>query len=164
MSLASFNVLEASAASDLIRPCVDNDAWVNAVVAARPYDCAADAVAVAQAACAAWTPEDLGQALAHHPRIGERAAGSSSEATLSRGEQAGVGITDDAQTRLLEGNRVYEEKFGRVFLIRAAGRDAEEILSELNRRLENSDDQETQEAIDQLGQIAILRLTGVLEG
>ena len=61
--------------------------------------------------------------MAHHPRIGERPTAATTEAAMSRSEQAGVDPADqDVSTALAEGNRAYEEKFGRVFLIRAAGR------------------------------------------
>ena len=45
-----------------------------------------------------------------------------------------------------------------MFLIRAAGRDAEEILAELDRRLANDDATERAETVDNLRQIALLRL------
>ena len=71
------------------------------------------------------------------------------------------GDTDVAR-RLAAGNRAYEERFDRVFIIRAAGRDAAEILEELRRRLDNSDEAERAETIDQLTQIALLRVREVL--
>ena len=43
---------------------------------------------------------------------------------------------------LAEGNREYEKRFDRVFLIRAAGRSSAEILAELHRRLGNDDETE----------------------
>jgi len=64
--------------------------------------------------------------------------------------------------RLAEGNRAYEEKFGHVFLIRAAGRDATEILSELERRLSNDEGTERAETLGALRQIALLRLEQVV--
>lgn len=68
----------------------------------------------------------------------------------------------DVQSRLVDGNRAYEKRFGHVFLIRAAGRSSEEILAALEERLTN--DPETEKAVmaDQLRQIAVLRLQGVL--
>ena len=61
----------------------------------------------------------------------ERSAGSltirdvSHQAELSRREQASIDSTDaDVATRLAAGNRAYEQRFDRVFLIRAAGRSA----------------------------------------
>lgn len=60
------------------------------------------------------------------------------------------------------GNAAYEERFGRVFLIRAAGRSPEQMRAELDRRRANDDESETAEALDQLRQIALLRLEGAI--
>ena len=59
---------------------------------------------------------------------------------------------------LLAGNQAYEEKFGRVFLIRAAGRSRAEILAELHRRLELDPDAELQQVAAELRDIALLRI------
>ena len=68
----------------------------------------------------------------------------------------------DTAARLAACNAAYEERFGRVFLIRAAGRDAEAILAELDRRLGNDDETERAETVDNLRQIALLRLEALL--
>src|SRR5699024_4439609 len=96
-----------------------------------------------------------------HPRIGERAQGSSADAQMSRREQSRLGITDDIQRRLDEGNAAYEAAFGFVFLIRAAGRTAEEILANLEQRMTNTPEVERHIAAEQLREIAVLRLEGV---
>jgi 2-oxo-4-hydroxy-4-carboxy-5-ureidoimidazoline decarboxylase len=74
-------------------------------------------------------------------------------------------MTDaDAATRaaLVEGNRAYEDRFGHVFLIRAAGRASEEMLAELRRRLANDAAAERAEATEQLAQISGLRVRGLV--
>jgi 2-oxo-4-hydroxy-4-carboxy-5-ureidoimidazoline decarboxylase len=71
-------------------------------------------------------------------------------------------VDASAADRLAAGNAAYEERFGRVFLIRAAGRDADEILAELERRLANTDDAERAETVDNLRQIALLRLEALV--
>jgi 2-oxo-4-hydroxy-4-carboxy-5-ureidoimidazoline decarboxylase len=70
----------------------------------------------------------------------------------------------DAGTRtaLLEGNRAYEARFDRVFLVRAAGREPAELLAELHRRLGNDEATERAEVTEQLAQITELRLAGWL--
>jgi 2-oxo-4-hydroxy-4-carboxy-5-ureidoimidazoline decarboxylase len=65
---------------------------------------------------------------------------------------------DDVVGAIAEGNARYEERFGRVFLIRAAGRTPSEMLAELERRLSNDPETETREATAQLAEIALLRL------
>ena len=71
------------------------------------------------------------------------------------------GDADLAQA-LREGNARYEARFGRVFLIRAKGRSGEDILQALRARLENSDAQEVWAALEQLREITLLRLEGVI--
>lgn len=163
MTLEEFNRLGAEEASAMIRPCLDVDRWVRAVVEARPYaDVEACTVAARQAAHP-LRPEEIEAALAQHPRIGERREGASAEARHSRREQAGLGDADAAvEERLAAGNAAYEERFGRVFLIRAAGRDHREILAELERRLRQDPEDELAEVGEQLEQIAALRLEGLL--
>lgn len=163
MNVQEFNALSASEAEQLVRPCLAVPRWIDDVVSGRPYSTVQDAIDTAEASGARLTTAEVDQALAHHPRIGERAEGGSTEARLSRDEQAGLGtVHEDVQTRLARGNVDYEEQFGQVFLIRAVGRSQEEILTELQRRLNNSPEQEAVEVADQLKQIAILRLEGLL--
>jgi 2-oxo-4-hydroxy-4-carboxy-5-ureidoimidazoline decarboxylase len=59
-------------------------------------------------------------------------------------------------------NRRYEERFGHVFLIFASGRSAEEILSELRRRLSNDPAAELEEAKRELRKIALMRLRSLV--
>lgn len=157
--LQEFNRLPADAAAATVRPCLDVERWVNGILQQRPYPDTDALLATARTVADPFTPHEVEEALAHHPRIGERAQGSSAEAEASRGEQLGLNLDDEVQRRLAEGNRAYEQRFGRVFLIRAAGRSSEEILEALETRLEN--DPQTEEAVvaDQLRQIAVLRLS-----
>ncbi len=163
MGLDSFNALDRDAARSALRPCVDIDRWIDAVVDGRPYSDLDEALAAGRLAADPWTEDEIDAALAHHPRIGDRPSGTSAEATLSRSEQAGVDVTDsDVQGALVAGNLAYEDRFGRVFLIRAAGRSSQEILDALNARLLHSPDEELAVVAQQLREIAVLRLEGVL--
>ena len=97
--------------------------------------------------------------MAHHPRIGERASGDGTSVRLSADEQGGLGAAaEGVDAAIARGNEVYEQRFGRVFLVRAAGRDRQQILDELQRRLKNDPQDEAQEAKQQLREIAALRL------
>jgi 2-oxo-4-hydroxy-4-carboxy-5-ureidoimidazoline decarboxylase len=160
-SLTEFNAADRETAAAVVRPCLDIERWVDAVVDRRPYDDLRAVVGVASTAADPFTEEELSAALRHHPRIGERATGASTEASMSRSEQSGVSADAEIQRRLAEGNRAYEERFGHVFLIRAAGRSSEEILAALEERLANSAETEKLIMADQLRQIAVLRLEGI---
>lgn len=133
--------------------------WVDDVAAGGPYPSIAALVEAADAAGASLTDAELDEAVSHHPRIGERAAGGGAADRLSAAEQAGVDPAGEGvDAAIARGNEVYEHRFGRVFLIRATGRGRQEILDELQRRLKNDEADEADEAKAQLRQIAALRL------
>ena len=164
MHLEQFNAASRPEAADALRPCLDIRRWIDAVAGARPYSDLEALLAAGRAAADPFTPAEIEAALAHHPRIGERARGSSTEARLSQAEQAGLGEADAAVAEALaEGNRAYEEKFGQVFLIRAAGRSREQILAALNTRLGHTPAEEQAIIGEQLREIAVLRLEGLME-
>lgn len=162
MLLEEFNRADRAGAITALRPCVDVTRWCEHLVDHRPYDSIDSLVAEAARAADPFTAEEIEAAFVHHPRIGERAKGEGEEAALSRSEQSGVDDSDEVQDALREGNRAYEERFGRVFLIRAAGRSAEEILGALRERLHNDDETEAVIVAQQLREIALLRLKGVV--
>ncbi|HUO86001.1 MAG TPA: 2-oxo-4-hydroxy-4-carboxy-5-ureidoimidazoline decarboxylase, partial [Thermoanaerobaculia bacterium] len=109
------------------------------------------------------TAADWLEAFAAHPRIGERAAGESTSARWSAGEQAGAtAAADDVKQAIAAGNRRYEERFGHVFLISAAGRSGSEILAALERRLANEPQRELHEAAAEQAAITRLRLERLL--
>ncbi len=163
MRLEELNAMTAAEADAALRPCVDIDSWVDALVAGRPYDAVADVLAVADLQARTWSPAEVEKALADHPRIGERHAGSGASAAMSRGEQSGVDPHDaEVQRRLAEDNAAYEDRFDRIYLVRAAGRSAEEILELLEQRLTNDPDTELAVTAGQLREIAVLRLEGLL--
>ncbi|MFC0582886.1 2-oxo-4-hydroxy-4-carboxy-5-ureidoimidazoline decarboxylase [Micrococcoides hystricis] len=162
MQLSDFNAASEADAIAALKPCLDIERWCAELAAARPFNSMDDLVAAANRAANPLTPAEVDQALSHHPRIGERAEGEHKEATLSRAEQSGLGdLSGDTAEKLAKGNAAYEEKFDQVFLIRAAGRSKEEVLSELERRMNNTAEEESAECADQLRQIAVVRLEGL---
>jgi 2-oxo-4-hydroxy-4-carboxy-5-ureidoimidazoline decarboxylase len=142
---------------ELLLGCLSVPRWADDVLAGQPYADRDALLAAADRAARELTDDELDQALSGHPRIGERGGSQSQQ------EQSGVDPAHgDTAQRLEEGNATYEERFDRVFLIRAAGRDAEEILGELDRRLQNDDATEREETVDNLRQITLLRLEQAL--
>ncbi len=159
MTLEEFNALPEQEATERLRTCLDVQRWIDQVLAGRPYGDDDALLSVARNAAVEMTDDELEAALSRHPRIGEK-AGAGHDAAFSSREQAGVEASD--AERLVEANRAYEARFDRVFLIRAAGRSSGEILAECERRLGNDDEAERAETIEQLTQIALLRLEQVI--
>lgn len=162
-ALAGFNALPGAEATAVLRTCCASSTWAERVAAGRPYATPGALLDAADAASRELSPADVAEALAAHPRIGDRAEGASEEARWSRREQASVADADAGiRDQLRAGNAAYEERFGQVFLIRAAGRGPAEMLAELRRRLGNDPDTERREVLEQLRQITRLRLEGLL--
>ena len=161
MLLTEFNSCTHDVAVRVVKPALDIPRWYDALIAGRPYASIAELTEAAAQVAAPFTTAEIDGALAHHPRIGERAQGESAEAALARKEQSGVDAA--AAEALAAGNRAYEETFDRVFLVRAAGRSADDILALLQQRLGNSPEQELAVIDQQLREIAALRLAGAIE-
>jgi 2-oxo-4-hydroxy-4-carboxy-5-ureidoimidazoline decarboxylase len=156
--LQEFNELDAAQAEAALRGCADVTRWARDLAAARPYAARAQLVGAA-AAHATWSDTELETALADHPRIGEQATGA--RAATSASEQAGV--DGAARAAFVEANRTYEERFGRIYLVRAKGRTGVEMLDLLHERLGHDEATEREVTKQQLSEIALLRLESLIE-
>ncbi|MDN4471829.1 2-oxo-4-hydroxy-4-carboxy-5-ureidoimidazoline decarboxylase [Demequina zhanjiangensis] len=143
--------------------CLRIERWA-AAMAELEFDSMLEMERAAVSIATPLTEAEIDEALAAHPRIGDRAKGEGVEARFSAAEQKASQSPDEAlAARLADLNAQYEERFGRVFLIRAAGRSREEVVAELERRLGNDDHAELAEIADQLRGIALLRLRATYE-
>jgi 2-oxo-4-hydroxy-4-carboxy-5-ureidoimidazoline decarboxylase len=162
VSVDGFNTLPEAEATRRLLTCLNVPRWAEDVAGGRPYSDYAALAARADASAARLSDAELESALDRHPRIGEQ-AGAGHDGEFSSREQAQVDHGDTAVIgALAESNREYEQRFGRVFLIRAAGRSSSEILAELRRRLGNDDATERAETVAALREIALLRLKEVV--
>jgi 2-oxo-4-hydroxy-4-carboxy-5-ureidoimidazoline decarboxylase len=162
VSVDGFNALPEAEATRRLLSCLNVPRWAAEVARGRRYADYAALAAQAESSAAQLSDDELTSALDGHPRIGEQ-AGAGHDAEFSAREQAQVNRNDAAVlAALAEGNREYEQRFGRVFLIRAACRNSSEILAELRRRLGNDDETERAETVAALREIALLRLKDVM--
>jgi 2-oxo-4-hydroxy-4-carboxy-5-ureidoimidazoline decarboxylase len=160
--LNEFNLLPSEDAERRLLACFASQSWAHQVAESRPY---ADVAALLDAAERAWSglaPSDWDEALRGHPRIGERGGGSPA---ASEHEQRGVRAAGAAAlAELADENRRYEARFGHVFLIAAAGKDAGEILEELRGRMGNDPVTEAEVAAAEHRKIARMRLERMMAG
>ncbi|MBB5640786.1 2-oxo-4-hydroxy-4-carboxy-5-ureidoimidazoline decarboxylase [Cryobacterium roopkundense] len=142
--------------------CLAVPRWIDDVMARAPFASTAALLLAAREAATPLSRAEVDEALAGHPRIGDAPRGDSQAARFSRGEQRSADAHDEAlAAAIAEGNRAYEQKFDRVFLIRAAGRSRTQILNELNRRLQLHDEAEVRIVESELRDIALLRLASL---
>ena len=156
-----WNELDAEAAAREILPCCGSHAWAAAVAAQRPFVDAQQLFAASDRIWMALPEPDWREAFDSHPRIGQQHAPSATAQSLSWSsaeQRAAVSPDEAVKLALAEGNRQYEERFGRIFIVCAAGKSAEEILAILNTRMQNTAADELLEAAEQQRQITQLRL------
>ncbi len=161
--LARFNALPRHEAEAALCSCCASRRWIGAVASWRPFSEPADLYVCAAEALARLRWPDVREALAAHPRIGQRATGPGRHAAWSRAEQAGAWDPDERTAdALVAANAAYEARFGHVFLIRATGRTADQMLAAALDRLDH--DESTEQAVvrDELTQIVRLRLDRLL--
>jgi 2-oxo-4-hydroxy-4-carboxy-5-ureidoimidazoline decarboxylase len=158
--LAAFDALsEREAEFELMSVCAA-PVWAAEVASGRPYASLEELLARADEVLAGLAESQVDAALAGHPRIGERAAQLSSRREQSQVATAGAEVLD----ALVEGNREYEERFGHVYLVRADGRSAEELLAVLRDRLRNDPLTERRVLRGELAKINRLRLSRLFPG
>lgn len=139
--------------------------WADALIARRPYDDLDSVLDTSDELVTALPESQVDAALSGHPRIGERSAGLDDEsAARSAREQAGMSQADaSVQAAMAKGNADYEARFGRIYLVAAAGRSADELLALLHERLGNADDVELDVVRGELARITRLRLSDLVK-
>jgi 2-oxo-4-hydroxy-4-carboxy-5-ureidoimidazoline decarboxylase len=166
--LARWNGLAQEEAEREILACCGSRTWAESMALKRPIH---DELSLIETSDAIW--RSLGEsawleAFQSHPRIGETRAEKISPAqssAWSEQEQRKAATAEEAVKMALKwGNREYEQKFGRIFIVCAAGKSASEILEILRRRLHNDDATELRQAAEEQRQIMHLRLKKWIAG
>jgi OHCU decarboxylase len=158
--LAAINALGPEQARLAFLSCCGSQRWASGMAAARPYE-SADAVRRRAHDLFDELPrDDWLQAFAAHAAIGAPRPGDRQGA----GEQAAVaGAGGELLDALRDGNQRYQQRFGHVFLIRARGRSAGELLAALHDRLGNTPEQELANGAAAQREITELRIAELLE-
>jgi OHCU decarboxylase len=171
-ALKRLNALPAMEAEAELLACCGASRWVRGLVARRPFGSVAELFGAADEIWGSLGSQDWLEAFSRHPQIGEKAAEKQikSEAgqqiissRWSAEEQSGAQRNSaDVVARLAEGNRVYRQRFGYIFIVCATGKTAEEMLAILERRLQNDASAELTIAAEEQRRITRLRLEKLL--
>ncbi|MEO5987579.1 MAG: 2-oxo-4-hydroxy-4-carboxy-5-ureidoimidazoline decarboxylase [Candidatus Eisenbacteria bacterium] len=168
MTLSGLDSGPEPVVAEALERCCGARAWVQGMLARRPYGTALALHSAAEEVFAMLVRDDLLEAFSHHPRIGEVAALSerfASTAKWASGEQSGTDAAGEAVLlRLARGNADYEARFGHVFIVCATGLTAAEMLARLQARIGNDPSVELRNAAAEQLRITHLRLDKLLEG
>jgi 2-oxo-4-hydroxy-4-carboxy-5-ureidoimidazoline decarboxylase len=167
MTLHELNILPKEQLREELLKCCDSTAWVNKMLPFFPAD---DMVELLEDAEEQWflcSEEDWKEAFSHHPKIGDVESLKTkfaSTVTWASGEQSGVAAASQQTLEALaKANKLYEEKFGYIFIVCATGKSADEMLTMLQTRLQNSPEVEIEIAADEQNKITKLRIEKLLE-
>jgi 2-oxo-4-hydroxy-4-carboxy-5-ureidoimidazoline decarboxylase len=165
--LARWNVIPASEATDEVLSCCGSRMWAHTLVGLRPFSDCETLLAKSDEVWLELDPVDWDEAFSRHPRIGEGktpTSGTAQSAAWSNQEQSAVILSgNDIQERLRHANGEYEKRFGRIYIVSATGKSAEQMLAILEHRLNNDEAEELHAAAEQQRQITQLRLRKWLE-
>jgi len=166
MTLEALNGLGVEALREALRSCCGSSVWVEKMTAIFPV---ADRFVLFAAAEEVWrncSEKDWREAFSHHPKIGDLEGLKKKFAAMGAWAAAEQSGTSGAATAVLEalqeGNRVYEEKFGYIFIVCATGKPAAEMLGSLRERLGNDAQTEILIAMGEQEKITYLRLQKLL--
>lgn len=155
--------LPESDLADAMKSCCGSSSWVKGMIATRAHF--ASLATLKEHANAVWkraTPSDCEEAFKAHPRIGgdkSQATQSKTASAWSKGEQSRVADASQAVLDELRAiNTAYEERFGRVYIVCATGKTAEEMLAIAKERMNNHPQQELERAAEEQRKITELRL------
>jgi OHCU decarboxylase len=160
--LARWNSLSPDTAEGEILACCGSRGWARGMAARRPITNESALLSASDEICAELPDEEWLEAFRSHPRIGDQKAEHPTlkqSASWSAEEQSSAASDADVKSALAEGNREYEQRFGRIFIVCATGKTSAEILAILRKRLQNDDRTELRDAAEQQRQIAQLRLS-----
>ncbi len=147
----------------------EHSPWVAEATLAGGITAAMDSAEGLHAAMAkamrAGGPERQRELVLAHPDLAGKLAAARQLTPNSADEQASAGLdalTVEEKARFTALNDAYKARFGFPFILAVKGRDKADILSNFERRLNHSADQEFLTALDQIERIALLRLRNLI--
>jgi 2-oxo-4-hydroxy-4-carboxy-5-ureidoimidazoline decarboxylase len=166
-NLDHLNFASPEAAEREFLKCCGSTNWAHRMVAERPFVSLNQLLESADQIWWSLDQPDWLEAFHSHPKIGEKKAAaptSDQSKRWSEAEQAAVNSSNSETLETLAGlNSEYEEKFGFIFIVCAAGKSSEEMLAILRERLENNSLDELRNAAAEQAKITQLRLKKLID-
>ncbi|MFO0662591.1 MAG: allantoicase [Polyangiaceae bacterium] len=158
VGLRYLNALSLASRTELLRTACASSRFAAQLAAEVPFTSFQSLAEKARKVWFSLTPKDWDEAFAAHPRIGARKGGA-----REMKEQAGMSrASEDLRYAMEELNRDYESKFGRIYLVCASGKTAEELVTIARGRMDNTPEAELKVAAEEQAKITELRLSKIV--
>jgi 2-oxo-4-hydroxy-4-carboxy-5-ureidoimidazoline decarboxylase len=144
MTLNEFNRLDPAIAKKELFRCCGSTKWTDEMMKHFPFKTKVDMKLISDRIWLECKESDWLEAFSHHPKIGEAPADlHAATSDWAKKEQSNVGHAGkNILDKLSTANKDYENKFGYVYIVSATGKNAVEILSNLQERLKNEPEKE----------------------
>ena len=161
MTIAQFDRLDKDAKTSLLKQCCGSTKWVEKMLGMPPAEDLIDLFEDAEEKWYECNEEDWKEAFTHHPKIGDITSlrEKFKEDRFAKNEQGSMAQSSEKILNdLADGNKLYEQKFGYIFIVFATGKSAEEMLNILQSRLTNPPQEEIKIAMEEQNKITQHRL------
>ncbi|MCU4676030.1 2-oxo-4-hydroxy-4-carboxy-5-ureidoimidazoline decarboxylase [Catenovulum sp. 2E275] len=167
MKLTEFNQLTKAQAYAALETCCAAPNWINAMLAARPFNNLTELQAQASRIWQSLKADDYLAAFEAHPQIGNVAslkAKFANTSAIAGHEQSGMRQANEQIIETMaELNQSYLTKFGFIFIVFASGKTAAQMLEILQSRMGHDRAIEIEIAAQEQAKITALRLNKLLE-
>ena len=167
MELQELNTLNQPHLREELLKCCGSSTWMKMMMAYFPADSMKSLLELAEETWYECSEDDWKEAFTHHPKIGDVESLTKKFAATAQwaaGEQSGVNAASkEIIEALAEDNRLYEEKFGYIFIVCATGKSAAEMQALLKTRVQNKPEDEIKIAAAEQIKITKLRLQKLLQ-
>lgn len=169
MTLDQLNSLSEQDTFSRLEQCCVSKTWISKMILNRPFLSEKELISKA---ASIWynncSVEDFKDAFTGHPKIGDVESLKEKFAHTKEwagNEQAKVEEANiETVEALAKANKLYEDKFGYIFIVSASEKSAEEILAIVNSRLGNNVEDEIFVAMNEQHKITVIRLAKLVEG
>ncbi len=159
MTLDEFNQLNTQARAALLHDCCHCQSWANTLAEAAPFSSVSELTQQATQLFAKASEAEILEAFQGHAKIGDIELLKSKYAGKAQNEQGQVLQANEQTIReLWQLNQDYEQNNGFIFIVCATGKSAEQMLSILKSRINNSREQELKNGANEQNKITELRL------
>lgn len=162
LTVDQFNQLTINEALEVLRQCCGSAQWGLRMESSRPFK---NRQEICEKAATVWSQlseADWREAFGHHPKIGDidslNKKFASTRVWAEEEQKGSAQATLSVLQALALANQTYENRFGYIFIVCATGKKADEMLTMLESRLNNSPEVEIKVAAQEQAKITQIRL------